>query len=778
MASGSELIAGQNPLKLLVTQLIVDCIIALEKYCLPRLNSFRRRATMNIQALLRPGTIRRKLTLTFFAFGVLGSICAGLSMSLEMWSADEAAMTEAENVADSIARSGGNALFNDQPALQERLKVIHQTFHREVFIVDPQKRIIADSANADIGEVFQHDPESDPEYAVSKTLIDGKTRKFLKRKINSKTPINLLVVDIRKDGMDDNSPIVGAMVIEYTGVRDQLMAKALAANKLISILILVFLVATFFLARALGLSILVPVRNLRLAVNDFAAGNRSARVEVTSADEIGGLTLAFNRMADALNASDTRMQENDRTLAATALQLAEMNEQLQQEIEEHKRSNEQVEYLAYYDSLTGLPNRTMFSTILTRDLNQAERHDKQLGLLFIDLDQFKHVNDTIGHKTGDELLGEVAQRLKACLRKSDSCARLGGDEFVVLITEIEQDHQLESIARKINAALAQPFPLVGYEFFVTASIGICVYPEDGRDVSSLLKNAEIAMYHAKDEGKNNFQFYSEKMNRNSLLRFALEASLRTALGNNEFSLAYQAKVATRDNHIKGVEALLRWTHPELGPIGPAEFIPLAEATGLIVPIGRWVLHTACVQHAKWCEQGFPDLVMSVNLSARQLSDRSLLDDIAAVLDETGMNPALLELEITESIVIQDMEKALIKLNAIKALGVRLAMDDFGTGYSSLSIIKQLPLDTIKIDRAFIRDMPSDIDANAITTAIIAMCSALGLSVVAEGVETREQVDFLKGLACDEIQGFYFSKPVNADAFYALLASHAFEEVAA
>ena len=733
---------------------------------------------MKIPALFRPGTIRRKLTLTFFAFGVLGTVCGGLSIALEISAVEQAAKTEAENVANSIAKSGGTALMSEQAALQALLRVVHQAFNREVFVVDQKKRIIADSDVTKIGSTFQHNPQLDPDNAVAKTLLDGETRTFHEHRKDSASPTKLLVVDIPNDGPEETSQPMGALIIEYTQIRDQLMAKAVAAIKVILVLIILFLSVTFFLGRALGLSILVPVRNLRLAVNEFAAGNRGVRVAISSADEIGGLTLAFNRMAEILNASDVRMQENDRALAATALQLAEMNEQLQQEIEEHKRSSDQVEYLAYYDSLTGLPNRAMFSTILTRDLNQAERHDKQLGLLVIDLDQFKHVNDTLGHKTGDELLGEVAQRLKTCMRKGDSCARLGGDEFVVLITEIEQDHQLESIARKINAALVQPFSLVGHEFFVTASIGISLYPEDGRDVSSLMKNAEIAMYFAKEEGKNNFQFYSEKLNRKSLLRFALEASLRTALGNHEFSVAYQAKVDTRDNHITGMEALLRWTHPELGPIGPAEFIPLAEATGLIVPIGRWVLHTACVQHAKWREMGYPNLLMSVNLSARQLSDHGLLDDIAAILDETGMNPALLELEITESIVIQDMEKALIKLNAIKALGVRLAMDDFGTGYSSLSIIKQFPLDTIKIDRAFIRDMPADIDANAITTAIIAMCRALGLSVVAEGVETREQVDFLKGLACDEIQGFYFSRPVNPDAFYALLASHAFEEVAA
>ncbi len=428
----------------------------------------------------------------------------------------------------------------------------------------------------------------------------------------------------------------------------------------------------------------------------------------------------------------------------------------------------QVEYLAYHDSLTGLPNRSLFSKLLEQSISQAQRYDRKLAVLFLDLDHFKHINDTLGHEVGDQLLQEVSDRLKSCLRESDTVARLGGDEFVVVLPELTEESYTSTVARKMIAALARPFILLDQEFRVTASIGISVFPQDGQDEQTLTKNADVAMYQAKEDGKNNFQYYSEKLHSASLQRLTLETSLRHALERQEFQLHYQAKRDVRTGRITGMEALLRWQHPDLGMVPPMQFIPLAEETGLILPIGKWVLKTACEQNMAWQKQGLPLLSMAVNLSAQQFFDSNLPEYIGAVLKETGMEPGLLELEITESLLMRDVERALKVLNRLKETGVHIAIDDFGVGYSSLAMLKQFPLDAIKIDRTFIRDVTQFAEDRALTEAIVAMGRTLSLTVVAQGVETREQADFLRDNACDEVQGFYFNKPVPADEFAALL----------
>jgi predicted signal transduction protein with EAL and GGDEF domain len=366
------------------------------------------------------------------------------------------------------------------------------------------------------------------------------------------------------------------------------------------------------------------------------------------------------------------------------------------------------------------------------------------------------------------LLKEVASRLKICLRDSDIVARLGGDEFVVLLTDLKEEKYAATVAQKIITAIAIPFVLLGQEFRVTASIGISTYPLDGQDEQTLTKNADIAMYQAKEDGKNNFQFYSEKLNANSLERLTLESGLRHALERNEFELHYQAKRDIADGRITGMEALLRWQHPDLGMVAPMQFIPVAEETGLIVPIGKWVLQTACLQNVVWQRQGLPRLNIAVNLTARQFYDEHLLRDVAAILKATRMEARLLELEIHESLLIQDIEKTLQILTGLKALGVRIAIDDFGAGYSSLSTLQRFPLDTIKIDRSFIRDVATPGKDGNLTQAIISMGKSLSLTVVAQGVETREQADFLREHACDEFQGFYFNRPVSAQQFTELL----------
>ncbi len=455
-------------------------------------------------------------------------------------------------------------------------------------------------------------------------------------------------------------------------------------------------------------------------------------------------------------------------LEKQAAELSESNTRLQQEVQERVRSEERIQYLAYHDSLTSLPNRSLFGQLLTHGISQALRYKKGLAVLFIDLDRFKNINDTLGHDAGDVLLQEVGKRLRLLLRASDAVARLGGDEFVVLLEELEDEKYVSVVAQKILSAIVKPFGTPGQEFHVTASIGISSYPKDGEDEKSLMKNAEVAMYRAKEQGKNNFQFYSAELNAHTFERLALEVNLRRALERNEFQVHYQPKVDIRSGHITGMEALIRWQHPDLGTVTPIQFIPLAEETGLIVPIGQWVLKTACMQIKAWQHDGLPPLSVAVNLSARQFSDVNLLHDITSTLAESGIDPALLELEITESMLMHDVEKAIGIMRALAAMGVRLAIDDFGTGYSSLSTLKRFPINTIKVDRSFIRDIAANAEDNAITGAIIAMGRSLSLTVVAEGVETAEQLDFLRAHACDEFQGFYCSKAVPAVEFLALL----------
>jgi diguanylate cyclase (GGDEF)-like protein/PAS domain S-box-containing protein len=433
-----------------------------------------------------------------------------------------------------------------------------------------------------------------------------------------------------------------------------------------------------------------------------------------------------------------------------------------------KLAEARIQYLAYHDSLTTLPNRSSFSLILGQGIARARRESRQLAVLFIDLDRFKNINDTLGHDAGDALLLEVGTRLRHCVRQSDTVARLGGDEFVVLLDEISAPGHVAKVARKILADVGSPLDIKGQEFRVSASIGVSIFPQDGGDEQTLMKNADIAMYHAKQEGRNNYQFHSETMDTHSLERLALESSLRRALERNEFELHYQAKTSLGTSRMTGMEALLRWQHPDLGMLAPAQFIPIAEETGLIVPIGYWVIRTACLQNKAWQDRGLPPMRVAVNLSARQFTDESLTRSVASILEETGMDPAWLELEITESLIMHNVGRTMQVLTTLGNLGIRIAIDDFGTGHSSLAYLKRFPIDALKIDRSFISDLPGDAEDKAITTAIIAMGKSLDLTVVAEGVETQDQLDCLRALGCDEFQGYYSNRPLPAAQFVPLL----------
>ncbi len=440
----------------------------------------------------------------------------------------------------------------------------------------------------------------------------------------------------------------------------------------------------------------------------------------------------------------------------------------QRVVDEQVAHAARVEYLAYHDNLTMLPNRSLFSKLLDYSIKQAFRYNRQLAVLFFDLDHFKNINDTLGHEAGDQLLQEVATRVKACLRDSDTVARIGGDEFVVLLPELDEEMYVTSVAQKILSTLARSFMLQGQEFSITASIGISSYPQDGLDEQTLTKNADVAMYQVKEEGRNNFMFFSEELNASSLERLNLESGLRHALEHNEFQLHYQTKRDIHSGLITGMEALLRWQHPDLGTVAPLKFIPLAEETGLILPIGKWVLRTACQQNVDWQNQGLPHLRIAVNLTARQFFDEHLLTDLKVILMETGMQAGLLELEVTENILMHDVEKSMRVITGLKAMEVLIAIDNFGIGYSSLATLKRFPLDSIKIDRSFIHDVSDVAEGKELTRAIIAMGRTLSLNVVAQGVETREQAEYLRQNACDEFQGFYLNKPMPADQIASLI----------
>lgn len=445
-----------------------------------------------------------------------------------------------------------------------------------------------------------------------------------------------------------------------------------------------------------------------------------------------------------------------------------------QDVTETILNEERIRRLANYDVLTELPNRSLFLDNANRALALARVQGNVVGVMSLDLDQFKRINDTLGHRNGDQLLRLVSQRLQACVNTADKAtsarsgdigglARLGGDEFCILLTEISQFHDAARIARRILESLSLPFDIEGNELFVTTSIGISLFPNDGDDADVLLKNADAAMFHAKSQGRNNYQFYGKAMNSRALEKLSMESQLRKAIERGEFELHYQPKLDLRTNRLSGVEALIRWRHPELGMVSPGDFIPLAEESGLIVPIGEWVLGAATSQAQQWHATGRSHLHVAVNISSPHFRHDGLLPAVARALTDSGLPAALLEIEVTESMLMDDMEATLQTLHRLKEMGTRLSIDDFGTGYSSLAYLKRFPVNALKVDRSFVKDTPTAADDTAIVSAIIAMAHSLHLEVVAEGVETRAQLEFLRSHGCEHAQGYLISRPLDAAA---------------
>jgi diguanylate cyclase (GGDEF)-like protein/PAS domain S-box-containing protein len=438
------------------------------------------------------------------------------------------------------------------------------------------------------------------------------------------------------------------------------------------------------------------------------------------------------------------------------------------DLSQQKQAQDKLNHLAYHDALTDLPNQVLFKDRLKQAIAYSRRTDQMHAVLLVNLDRFKTINDSLGYTAGDRLLQSVAQRLTSCVRESDTIARFGSDEFAILLTQVSRAQDAANAARAIKEVLDQAFVFDEQEVFIRTSIGISLYPHDDRDTAGLLKAAGVALDRAKVQGGNNYQFYTAGGTTRALKQLVLESNLRGGLERSEFIVHYQPQVTIPDFHLVGMEALVRWKHPSLGMIPPAEFIPLAEDSGLIIALGDWVMRTACLQNKAWQDAGLAPMRLSVNFSARQFQQPTFISSVAAILKETNLDPRWLELELTESSIMKEPEQAIEKLHELKLMGIKVAIDDFGTGYSSLNYLKRFPIDTLKIDKTFVSDVCKDPHDTAIVRAIITLGHALDLTVIAEGVETQEQLQYLSSLGCDVVQGFLFSKSVEAPAFEELL----------
>ncbi|WP_262687262.1 putative bifunctional diguanylate cyclase/phosphodiesterase [Paenibacillus baimaensis] len=538
------------------------------------------------------------------------------------------------------------------------------------------------------------------------------------------------------------SPYIVGIVTDYRVIED-ILDKEIIDNIIISLFVLF---SVSIIGYLLASYIVKPINRILHKVNEVAEGNFDARIAIDRHDELGLLSERVNTMS--------------------------MN--LQTNTQELVNKNKEIEFHANYDFLTGLPNLRLFSETFQKRIESAAKHDSSIAVLFIDLDRFKWINDTYGHSVGDYFLKETSKRITHTLKANELGSRIGGDEFILLLLGYSQETIAEK-AEQISTLLSQPLLYEGQEISVTPSIGISLFPENGDSVETLVKHADIAMYRAKEQGRNNYQFYACEMEDAIVRRAVLENGIRKALERNEFILYYQPQIDLETKKIVGLEALVRWIHPEHGLISPVEFIPIAEETGLIVPIGEWILQTACEQAKLWQVQGFPKLRISVNLSARQVQQKNLVEKISSILQTSELEPELLELEITESIAMYNEEYVINKLLSLKKIGIKIAIDDFGTGYSSLNYLNKFPIDTLKIDRSFVNQIKNTTDNQEIITTIIVMARNLKLKVIAEGVETVEQLRFLEEQQCNEVQGFYFSKPLTVEGIQALLKQPTWEE---
>ena len=546
-----------------------------------------------------------------------------------------------------------------------------------------------------------------------------------------------------------------SLEIKSLAARSQVMAESTGKTLrfIFNIVVILILMIMSMLFLNLYNSIIRPINILKNATRLLAKGNLGERVEIKTHDEIGQLSESFNKMGSVLN--ETTVSRDS----------------LIEQVEMRKKSEKRAEHMAYHDQLTGLPNRHLLIDRLAQTIAQKQRDNKLAAVIFIDLDNFKLVNDSLGHAAGDILIKSTAERLKKGVRASDTLARHGGDEFTVLIHDMSKVEYITNIVEMFFSAFETPFNIEGQNFFITISVGISVYPTDGSDADTLLKNADTAMYRAKASGKNSYQLFRSDMNDRAIERLNLEYRLRKAIKNEEFLLYFQPQIDTTTGEVSGVESLVRWKDPHNGIIPPGQFIPMAEDTGLIIPIGNWVMRTACAQNKLWQDNGMKPFTIAVNISMRQFKQKDFISTVTTILQETNLEPQYLELELTETIVMEDMNATLKILHSLKSLGIRLSIDDFGTGYSSLAYLKEMPINMLKIAQEFVRDINVDQNDVAIAKATIQMAQSMGLEVIAEGVETIEHQRVLTALNCKKTQGYLFSKPLPADEFEVFIENH-------
>ena len=699
-------------------------------------------------------SIRRKLTLIIVVISSVSLLLASIAfITTDRINTREALGNNLRTMADIIAANSSAALlFGDTLAGEENLGFLEAQEHIEaveIFGLDGSEFVSYRK------ESTGHAHPRKPDFGTNNILFRDNHIELFSNITHEGEIIG--VVYIRSD-----TKAVRERLIWFLGI--------------VCVVLLTSLLVTLMLSAQMQRIITDPLLRLSAIARQISIEkNYSLRVIGKGKDELGNLVVDFNKMLDEIQLRDNELKDHKTQLEDRVTQrtreLEESNNQLSQSKRQAETVAKRMEYHAHHDDLTGLPNRILLNDRINTELAHARRQKSMMALLFLDLDRFKLINDSLGHAIGDQLLRVISRRLKNCVREEDTIARLGGDEFMILLPRITSSSDAGRVGRKITEALVEPVSCNGHEIHITTSIGISIYPFDSTDVETLIKNADISMYRAKELGRNKVVYYTAEMNAGSRKQLALETNLRKALDRGELELHYQPKINTARNTVVGVEALLRWNHPTMGSVSPAEFIPVAEDSGLIIPIGEWVLETAFKQLRKWHDAGHDELTMAVNLSSAQLSRSGIEATIHDSIENAGIDPCMAELEITENIAIHDIDSAIAILNKLKCTGINIAMDDFGTGYSSLSYLRKLPIDIVKIDQSFVRDIPDSKEAILIAQAIIAMAQSLRLSLIVEGIENVKQLNYFRQQGCEVMQGFLFSRPVAAEDILEILNSH-------
>jgi diguanylate cyclase (GGDEF)-like protein len=697
-------------------------------------------------------SIRWKLTLLIVTISSVSLLLASIAfITSDRINTQQTVSNNLSTMAEIIAANSSAALlFGDTLAAQETLGFLQA-----------QKHIQAAAIYGMEGKLFASYRKNGITIDLPNTDIQSENTLFWGDYVESFTHINYQGEQIGVVYLRSNMKAVHDRLIWFLGI--------------VAIVLLVSLLITFILSTRLQRIITDPLLRLSATARQIRTEkNYSLRVIGEGRDELGNLITDFNAMLDEIQSRDTELSEHhtllEERVAQRTRELEIANAKLATSRDHAESVAKRMQYHAHHDALTGLPNRILLNDRITTELAHARRNQGMVALLFLDLDRFKIINDSLGHAVGDQLLRVIARRLGNCVREEDTVARLGGDEFMVVLPNISGSSDAGRISRKIIDCLVDPISCNGHELHITTSVGISIYPYDGTDSETLIKHADISMYRAKELGRNKAVYFTAEMNAGSRKQLALETNLRQAIAKDQLKLFYQPKIDISRNTIIGVEALLRWEHPTMGMVNPMEFIPVAEDSGLIVPIGEWVLKTAFTQLKQWHNAGFPDLTVAVNLSSAQLSRPGFEDVVAKALQAADVAAGMTELEITENLAMENIESAIAILEKLKNLGITIAMDDFGTGYSSLSYLRRLPIDIVKLDQSFVREIPGSHEDILIAQTIIAMTQSLNLTLIVEGVENVKQLNFFRQQGCHIVQGFLFSKPVEAGEILNMLTA--------